>query len=271
MNSSVIKPDRTNSHTSPDIKLFTQHYLQMTIREILNKTDHRPWALPEKKWTYYQEWNNALFLHWQVNIDKLRKYVPRDFDIDLFRGKPWTSLVAFSMEKIRPKYLPVFPPVSNFHEINIRTYVTYNGKAGVYFLSIEGGKRISCLIAKSLAELPYRYSSIQRSENFYHSLNQDLNNELMLDFSIKQPLRKKTLLDKWLTERYALFQDTKKSINEYEIHHLEWPLSGLELNRIHINYSGFQYLMSNHPDKAHYSKGVKVIAWGKKKERKIDV
>lgn len=63
--------------------------------------------------------------------------VPHDLEIDLFEGKPWVYLVAFTMEKIRPKYLPSFPPISDFDEINIRTYVKKDNKAGVYFLSIN--------------------------------------------------------------------------------------------------------------------------------------
>ncbi|WP_237151154.1 DUF2071 domain-containing protein [Pontibacter actiniarum] len=89
-----------------------------------------------------------------MDYDELVKLVPDDLEIDLFKGKPWVSLVAFTMEKIRSRNLPYFSPVSNFDEINIRTYVKYNNKAGVYFRSIEGGAKISCQVAKSLSELP---------------------------------------------------------------------------------------------------------------------
>jgi len=94
---------------------------------------------------------------------ELKKHVPKELEIDLFKGKPWVSVVAFTMENIRPKNIPAFSPISNFHEINIRTYVKMNNKNGVYFLSIEGGKRLSCKIAKFISDLPYRYSIIDRS------------------------------------------------------------------------------------------------------------
>ena len=95
----------------------------MRIPEILNTNEHRPWGMPTEKWRFYQEWNNAIFLHWQVELSELKKFVPKELEIDLFDGKPWVSVVAFTMEKIRPKNLPSFPPISNFHFINIRTYV----------------------------------------------------------------------------------------------------------------------------------------------------
>ena len=136
-----------------------------TILEILNNTEHRPWQMPSEKWKFYQEWNNALFLHWQVELKELEKFVPKELEIDLFEGKPWISVVAFTMEKIRPRNLPSFPPVSYFDEINIRTYVKSNNKTGVYFLSIEGGKKLACTVAKKMSQLPYRYSKIKRTKN----------------------------------------------------------------------------------------------------------
>jgi hypothetical protein len=240
----------------------------MTIREILNTTKHRPWKIPTYNWKFYQEWNNAIFLHWQVELSELKKFVPKELEIDLFDGKPWISVVAFTMEKIRPKNLPAFQPISDFDEINIRTYIKSNNKTGVYFLSIEGGKSLSCKIAKGMSELPYRFSKIKRTENQYESNNSEFNDKLNIQFEIGKGIKEKTELEKWLTERYALFQDTETSINEFEIHHLEWPISKIDLKNLEINYPRFDKLIKNEPDKIQYSKGVKVIAWGKNKKEK---
>jgi len=242
----------------------------MTIREILNTTKHRPWKVPSEKWRFYQEWNNAIFLHWQVELSELEKFVPKELEIGLFDGKPWISLVAFTMEKIRPKNLPYFPPISNFNEINIRTYVKSNNKTGVYFLSIEGGKSLSCKVAKGMSELPYRFSKIKRTEKQYESNNSEFNDNLNIQYEIGKEITKKTELDKWLTERYALFQDTEKSINEFEIHHVEWPLNEINLRNLEFNYPRFDQLIKNEPNKIQYSNGVKVIAWGKNKKEKIN-
>ncbi len=208
----------------------------MTINEILSSTEHRPWDLPADKWKFYQEWNDAVFMHWQVELNELKKFVPHELEIDLFDGKPWVSVVAFSMEKIRPKNLPSFPPISNFDEVNIRTYVRLNGKTGVYFLSIEAGTGLSCMVAKSISELPYRYSKIRRSENQFQSQNTEFMDKLDIEFAIRAELNVKTELDKWLTERYALFQDAGKFINKFEIHHLEWPFNEIRLKKVVMSY-----------------------------------
>lgn len=240
----------------------------MTIREILRNTQHRPWEIPPENWKYYQEWNKAIFIHYQVNLDELKKWVPEELEIDLFDDKPWISVVAFTMEKIRPRNLPSFPPISNFHEINIRTYIKSNTKTGVYFLSIEGGKKLSCKIAKGISELPYRFSEIKRTQQKYQSVNNEFNDKLNIEFTHGKKVSEKTELDKWLTERYALFHDTDNSINEFEIHHPEWPLNEINLHKLELNYPRFKKLITAKPDKIHYSKGVKVIAWGKHKKEK---
>lgn len=80
----------------------------MKLSEILENTKHRPWEIPKRSWRFYQEWNDVLFLHWQVDLEELRKFVPEELEIDLFEGKPWISVVAFAMEKIRPRYMPAF-------------------------------------------------------------------------------------------------------------------------------------------------------------------
>lgn len=240
----------------------------MTIQEILNTTKHRPWEIPTDVWKFYQEWNNVIFLHYRVDLNELKKFVPKELDIDLFNGKPWVSVVAFTMEKIRSKNLPPFSPISDFDEINIRTYVKSNNKTGVYFLSIEGGKKLSCKIAKAISELPYRFSEIKRTNQKYQSQNSVFNDKLDIEFSIGKELNHKTELDKWLTERYALFQDTDESINEFEIHHLEWPINETDLQEFDINYARFKKLINDKPSKTHYSKGVKVLTWGKNKKEK---
>lgn len=237
----------------------------MTIQEILNTTEHRPWKMPSESWKFYQEWNNTIFLHYQVNVSELEKFLPKGLEIDLYDGKPWLSVVAFTMEKIRPKNLPSFSPISNFEEINIRTYVRSNNKTEVYFLSIEGGKGLSCKVAKFLSELPYKYSKIKRTENSYRARNSEFDDRLDIEFEVGKKLNKKTKLDKWLTERYALFQDSNQAINKFEIHHLEWPINELDINKLELSYPRFEKLINVKPNVVHYSEGVQVIAWGKKK------
>ena len=233
----------------------------MIIQDLLKETKHRPYALPSGKWKYYQEWNKAVFLHWKVMVDELRTFVPGHLEIDLFEGNAWVSVVAFTMNKIRPRILPAFSPVSDFDEINIRTYVRRNNKQGVYFLSIEGGKLLSCKMARGLSGLPYRYSGMKREKGRYVSTNERFGDVLKLSFMTGETVLQKDSLDKWLTERYALFQDIGQDIHEFDIHHIEWPLKKIDVEELTLSYPRFSSLVKGLPDKIHYSPGVQVVAW----------
>ena len=242
----------------------------MKIKQLHSTTEHRPWELPKEDWKYYQEWNEAIFLHWPVPIEHLRNFVPKELIVDTLNGQAWVSLVAFTMEKVRLKYLPAFPPLSNFDEINIRTYIKNGKRSGVYFLNIEGGKRLSCRMAKQLSQLPYKYSETTRSTGFYQAKSNIYPDLLEIKYEVKQQQIAKDPLDQWLTERYMLYQDYDDYINEYEIHHIEWPLVGIALESLKVNYKRFEKLMHGYPARIHYSPGVQVIAWDKKRKLKTE-
>lgn len=235
----------------------------LSNKVLLHSNTHRPWPLPTGPWKYYQEWNRAIFLHWEVEAEKLKKQLPEGLELDLIEGKAWVSLVAFTMEKIRPRFLPAFAPVSNFDEINIRTYVKHQGKAGVHFLSIEAAKTISCVVAKTISELPYRYSSMERTATSFTSRNKAFEDSFNIQFNLGGAIHKQAI-DKFLTERYALFQDGKNGINAFDIHHVEWPIQELRINDLRVNYQRFSSFLNDSPDLYHYSSGVQVLAWEKR-------
>ena len=239
--------------------------MKYTIKQILAETNHRSWLYPSKSWKYYQEWNKALFFHYRVNKDILKELVPNDLEIDEINGSAWVSLVAFTMEKIRPRFLPAFPPISDFDEINLRTYVTKNGKPGVYFLSIEAGKLFSALLAKSLSGLPYEKSNINRTENSYQANHPKRNFSLLADFHVGMQVKHKTELDLFLTERYCLYLEDHNQLFRYEIQHLPWKINQLELEFLTIDYQLQNLNIDSRPDLVHYSEGVQVVAWEKER------
>lgn len=232
------------------------------IDSLLSKISHRPYPLPTGKWQYYQEWNRALFLHWEIPFELLRESVPQTLHLDAYQGKYFISLVAFTMEKIRPRSLPSLEMISQFDEINLRTYICHQQKKGVYFLNIEAGKPLSAYIAKKLSGLPYETATIQRSTNRYHSQNLKKKYFLDLSFEIGESLPSKTQLDHWLTERYCLYLNQGQKAYRYDIHHEEWNLKRLTLYQCHLKYRvGSKTLGPEPPQLVHYSEGVQVISW----------
>lgn len=236
------------------------------INNLLSNTQHRPYPLPSGTYKYYQEWNNAIFLHWKVDYNQLKPLVPETFNLDNFNGDYYISIVAFTMEKIRPKSLPSVGFLSNFHEVNVRTYVENDGKKGVYFINIEAEKLLACFIAKQLSGLPYQKASMKRNKNQFYSQLDAKNFKLNINFEVEPKSNEKSELDLWLTERYCLYLDTKHGNYRYDIHHKEWVIDDLKLRNLESQYQlGNVNLQNLKPDLTHYSKGVEVVAWGKTK------
>ena len=102
-------------------------------------TEHRPWPLPDAPWIMYQRWERLVFAHWPVDAGALRAHVPPPLAIDRFEGKAWLSIAAFEIEGLRARALPPVPGTSSFPEFNVRTYVRYGDKPGVWFFSLDAG------------------------------------------------------------------------------------------------------------------------------------
>lgn len=235
------------------------------ISEILNSKKHSPYEMPDSNWVYYQEWNRVLFLHYEVPVDLLTELVPDKLTIDTFEGKAYISIVPFTMENIRPRYLPSVSFISNFHEINVRTYVEFENKKGVFFLNIEAEKFLSIIVAKALSGLPYEKSKIKRDISKYYSKNIGKGFCLDTGYLVTENLTRKSDLDIWLTERYCLYLNNRDFVYRYDIHHLEWEIKNVEILNLDINYTIGQIQINKSTDLVHYSDGVQVLAWNKVK------
>lgn len=239
------------------------------MESLKSYTTHRPWTMPKHPLSYYQEWNEVVFLHYKVNEQLLRTFVPNQLELDQFNGECWVSIVAFNMEQIHPRLLPSIDSVSNFHELNIRTYVKSNGKPGVYFLSIEASKSMSCLLAQKISKLPYKVAKMRRKNNCFESDNKSTKNFFSIQYSIGEEVHQKNNLEYWLTERYALFQDYKKDIYGFEVHHKAWELHRLKIQRLIVDYPLYNSFFSSPPYAMHYTNGVAVLSWKKTKEEYV--
>src|SRR5437868_8828025 len=129
---------------------------------ILSQHQHRPWSLPDKPFIYYQEWYNTMFLHFSITPSGVLPFIPKFLELDIFNGKAWVSLVAFTVKRLKPRLLPPFPLLSNFNEVNIRTYVTAEAKPGIYFIDIRADKMLSLKLTKFVTSLPYQQAKINR-------------------------------------------------------------------------------------------------------------
>ena len=233
------------------------------ISDILNTTSHRTYPLPDKPWKQYQQWHENLLMHWKVQSSALANFLPEGLTIDTFDGQAWVSIIAFSVKKLRPRFLPSIPAVSNFHEVNFRTYVIRDGIPGIYFLSIEAGKLLPTLLARILIGLPYIKSDISRTVETYCSKNISKNLELEATYALREPLESSSALDYWITERHALFQENGDKLYRLDIHHKPWPLQHMDINARFSGYPLIGHPVASSPDLVHYADKLSVLVWGR--------
>ena len=127
----------------------------MNTKEILRTVNHREYPIATGPWVMSQVWLELLFAHWPVKPDVLRSLIPPVFEIDTFEREAWVGVVPFRMRDIHPRGLPSVQGISHFPELNVRTYVTVDGKPGVYFFSLDAGNALAVAIARSVFHLPY--------------------------------------------------------------------------------------------------------------------
>src|ERR671920_2567916 len=101
------------------------------------------------------QWQDLLFMHWPLREDTLRPLIPPGLTLDTFDGSAWLGVVPFRMSGVRPRSLPRVPWLSAFPEINVRTYVTAEGKPGVWFFSLEATSRVAVRVARWAFHLNY--------------------------------------------------------------------------------------------------------------------
>jgi uncharacterized protein len=239
---------------------------------LLADTAHRPWALPRQPWFIRMQWHDLLFMHWPVNRDALRRYIPPTLSIDTFDGSAWIGVVPFRMRGVVPRLMPAVPYLSAFPELNVRTYVSAAGKPGVWFFSLDAGNPIAVEVARDAFHLPYynarmicqpigesvQYSSIRTHRNSAPAMFQG-------QYSPAGPVFHSTpgTLESWLTERYCLYAANRRgTIWRSEVHHRQWPLQAAEAT-IERNSMTDQIRLTLPDAKPllHFARQLDVLAW----------
>jgi uncharacterized protein YqjF (DUF2071 family) len=215
-----------------------------------------------------QTWHDLLFAHWPLAPDILRPLVPPELPLDTFDGRCWVGIAPFHMSGIRLHGLPPLPGLSRFPEMNVRTYVTLDGKAGVYFFSLDAANLPAVWAARAFYRLPYFHTqmSVETRDEWivYDSRRRRSTAEFRGPYRPIAPvqLRDKGTLANWLTERYCLYTVAAGRVYRAEIHHPQWPLQDadaeIEMNTV-AAAAGIR-LPQNAP-LLHFAKRLEVLIW----------
>ena len=224
-----------------------------------------------------QTWHDLLFAHWPIPHESMRALVPAELPLDVFEGTCWVGVVPFWMSGIRGRGLPPFPGLSRFPELNVRTYVSYGGKPGVYFFSLDAGNLPAVWAARAFFYLPYFHAKMHSIREdgtvLYSSHRRRSSAEFQAGYRAvgKVRPREKGSLEHWLTERYCLYTTYGGQVYRGEIHHLPWPLQDAEaeFERNTVAAASEIVLPDSRP-LLHFATRLEVLIWPIRRVRPAD-
>lgn len=238
-------------------------------RAIEQATAHRPWPLPGDPWVLYQEWHDLLFAHWRVPAAALRPLVPPELELDRFDGSAWLGITPFMLRGIRPRGLPAFPPLSDFPELNVRTYVRMNERPGVFFFSLDAASRAAVLAARSTYRLPYHHAAmrIERDGDAfeYGSVRDGGDASFRARYrstgAASEPVA--GTLEHFLVERYALYAALSAGgVLTADIHHRPWLIQPAEADIAENTMAAAAGIeLPDEPPLLHFAKTQATLTW----------
>lgn len=254
-----------------DLESRLTEFLSTPARQarVVEETGHRPWPLPDAPWVQAQTWEKLLFAHWRVPIDELRQHVPEELPLDTFDGSAWIGITPFKVSGLRVRGVPPLPYLSAFLELNVRTYVELDGKAGIYFFSLDAESALAVEAARRLYRLPYlraRMSAGAAGEEIDYASERTEGRRATfrgrygpVDDPAPPPPGS---LEHFLTERYCLYTlDDDRRVQRGEIHHPPWPLQPAKAE-IDRNTMGTEIgLALDGPPLLHYAGRQDVVFW----------
>ncbi len=201
----------------------------------------RTWALPRAPWVMRMTWSDLLFAHWPVDPQIIASRLPAGLSVDTRDGQAWLGVVPFLMSDTAPRGFPAIPYVHRFLELNVRTYVTCEGKPGVWFFSLDAASRFAVRAARASFHLPYMDALMSMTKDAsgttaYRSTRTHQGAPpaafAATYRATSEPTRAKpNTLEHWLTARYCLYSaDRAGRLYRGEIDHPPWMLSTAEWN-----------------------------------------
>ena len=235
----------------------------------LRRRAHRPWPVPDRPWVQGQTWRDLLFAHWSLPEDRLRAVVPDAISIDTFDGHAWIAVTPFEVTGLRLRGTLPVPILSRFPEINVRTYVTVDGRPGIYFFSLDAASALAVAGARATYHLPYF-----RSRMAVHRVGQEIRYtstrvgnaasiRLRYRPTGKPFLPRKGTLEHFLTERYCLYAvDHTHHAYRLEIHHPRWTLESAEAEiTVNTMADAAGIRLPSMAPLLHFSKRQDMVAW----------
>jgi len=230
-------------------------------------------AKPEGRPVMEQNWEKILFLHWPIDPALIQARIPPGLEVDLFEDKAWIGITPFKVTGLHLMSLPPVPGLDSFNEINVRTYVHYEGKPGIWFFSLDASKLIPVIAARLFYQVPYHSAAIsfhdsgtQFSVDMTRTANRDVGFEARWQKGTRLRDPDVGSLAFFLVERYCFFAELRSSIMMTRVYHHPWILDEAVLESCESNLIGSVGLPEPSGEPlAHFSEGVSTQIWEPRK------
>ena len=181
-----------------------------------------------------QRWHDLLFAHWRCPISELRPLIPAPLEIDTYDGTAWIGVIPFYMSGVRMRGMPPLPTAHAFEELNVRTYVTLDGRPGVWFFSLDCASMLAVIGARLGIHLPYFRAAMRMTRpdsgtHRYQSRRWSIAGRPAAFAGTYRAIGPVAApapgsLEHFLTERYSLYASDGNRIWRGDIVHPRWPL-----------------------------------------------
>jgi uncharacterized protein len=235
----------------------------------LRETTHRPWPLPQREWTWRQSWLDRAFIHYRVDQEQLRAKLPDGLRLQKFDGSAWVALVAFRTEGMMHRPFPAIPMLSGFLELNLRTYVEAEGKAGVWFFSLDANSWPMVFAGRAFFGVPYHYARMaQEMRNGWFDYScERVNGSARFHGryrGVSEPFYpKRGSFEHWVAERYCLYScRARVGLVRTEVHHPPWPMRKAEVEIFQSTIPAAAGIRpAEEKPTCHFSTGVQVVSY----------
>jgi uncharacterized protein YqjF (DUF2071 family) len=193
-----------------------------------------PTVRPQHAVRGYQQWRSLLFMHWPVPAETMRTVVPAPLELDLYDGVAYVGIVPFAMHGVRSRWWPRQLGFQ-FLETNVRTYVTYGNRPGIYFFSLDAASLPAVWAARRFWGLPYHAAEMSMAagegEIQYRTQRRGSAAGLFVRYRpglLKGPSPPGSA-EFFFLERYLLFVERRRQLWAGQVHHLPYPAQEVEI------------------------------------------
>ena len=188
---------------------------------------------------FYARWDRAVFIHYTADLATLQRDVP--FELDLYDGRAFVSLVAFSLVRMRPRIGGrlgewLLKPIATHEFLNVRTYVRHAGEPGIFFLAEWLNNPLSVLLGPRSFGLPYRFGRL----TYEHATNggairgivEAAQGRLAYEgevFGSEFNIAESKSLTEFLLERYTAFTQHRGRSRFFRVWHSPWEQAAAEI------------------------------------------